>query len=341
MTYYDEQFKPFETVDGQVVVADEAEWGRLSINCAAVNIANLLIDNPPQYVVKVPTDIFEDVEGPVVDSDGERLYSCHGCGGLQIMQCNDCDCETVLSDRVAKKTTTEDLLTRFFKTIDSTPHVDYLIVTQHPESIRENWSLLDETGPRAKWVGFRRRPNVILAVPVETQADIERLVPKLLKCHDLCKGLAVVANPKEELDFVSVDDGTTLWDFLEGEYEWRNGKECGHCESLDLIIVEGDEHPVHPDWVRSLRDQCKDADVPFNFAGWGDWLPFERGPAPLIEGQNGENIDGHLLPDGIVDHEPIEGWWWPNGLQETIFRKSGHKLSGRLLDGQEHNGRIS
>jgi hypothetical protein len=31
---------------------------------------------------------------------------------------------------------------------------------------------------------------------------------------------------------------------------------------------------MHPDWVRSLRDQCVAAGVPFFFKGWGEWAPF-------------------------------------------------------------------
>ena len=31
--------------------------------------------------------------------------------------------------------------------------------------------------------------------------------------------------------------------------------------------------PMHPDWVRGLRDQCKEATVPFFFKSWGEWAP--------------------------------------------------------------------
>ena len=31
--------------------------------------------------------------------------------------------------------------------------------------------------------------------------------------------------------------------------------------------------PMHPDWVRSLRDQCQEATVPFFFKSWGEWAP--------------------------------------------------------------------
>lgn len=50
---------------------------------------------------------------------------------------------------------------------------------------------------------------------------------------------------------------------------------------LDWVVVGGESGPgaraMHPDWARSLRDQCVAADVPFLFKQWGDW-----GPAPFI-----------------------------------------------------------
>ncbi len=49
---------------------------------------------------------------------------------------------------------------------------------------------------------------------------------------------------------------------------------------LDWVICGGETgpdpgvRPMHPDWVRSIRDQCKKADVPFFFKQWGKWEPF-------------------------------------------------------------------
>ena len=44
---------------------------------------------------------------------------------------------------------------------------------------------------------------------------------------------------------------------------------------LDWIIAGGESgpnaRPSHPDWFRSLRDQCAKAGVPFFFKQWGEW----------------------------------------------------------------------
>ena len=48
---------------------------------------------------------------------------------------------------------------------------------------------------------------------------------------------------------------------------------------IDWVIVGGESsrnaRPMHPDWVRSLRDQCQAAGVPFFFKQWGEWKPTE------------------------------------------------------------------
>jgi len=45
--------------------------------------------------------------------------------------------------------------------------------------------------------------------------------------------------------------------------------------SLDWIICGGESgtgaRPMHPDWARSIRDQCQAAGVPFFFKQWGSW----------------------------------------------------------------------
>lgn len=46
-----------------------------------------------------------------------------------------------------------------------------------------------------------------------------------------------------------------------------------NLEGIDWVIVGGESgptaRPMHPDWVRSIRDQCEVAGVPFFFKQWG------------------------------------------------------------------------
>lgn len=46
-----------------------------------------------------------------------------------------------------------------------------------------------------------------------------------------------------------------------------------YIEQIDAVILGGETgpgaRPLHPEWVRSVRDQCQSAGVPFFFKSWG------------------------------------------------------------------------
>ena len=193
MTYYDQIFTPWEIVDGKCVVANEAEWNRMRFLSSETRLLNSMIDRPIRPVVKVPTDIFEDVEGPVANSGGDGRIFENPDGEWMLRPAN--------AKRVPYGSRWLDvpaILKRFLQTIDATPHVDYLLMTQHPELVIRKWGMPpgipDTVGlgeisrPDFNFLRLGRRENITLATYVETQADIERLVPELLKCHDLAKG---------------------------------------------------------------------------------------------------------------------------------------------------------
>jgi len=83
----------------------------------------------------------------------------------------------------------------------------------------------------------------------------------------------------------------------------------------------------HPDWFRSVRDQCGAAGVAFFFKQWGEWAPHN---GPLIE----EASDSCMVawPDGTIgggharDHDG-------SGI---MLSDVGKKAAGALLDGREH-----
>jgi len=85
---------------------------------------------------------------------------------------------------------------------------------------------------------------------------------------------------------------------------------------LDWVICGGESgpnaRPMHPDWVRDLRDQCNAAGVPFLFKQWGEWAPdcLCDTPTPCRE---------------IDRPQP--------GLMGCMFR-CGKKNAGRELDGR-------
>lgn len=105
---------------------------------------------------------------------------------------------------------------------------------------------------------------------------------------------------------------------------------------IDWVIVGGESgpgaRPMHPDWARSLRDQCAEAGVAFHFKQWGDWAPVK-----YIDGWADDFDfcfqDGSDRTLGQVNRRAecreVEG-------QE--YARVGKARAGRLLDGVEHNG---
>ena len=111
---------------------------------------------------------------------------------------------------------------------------------------------------------------------------------------------------------------------------------------LDWVICGGESgpnaRPMHPDWARSVRDQCAAAGVPFHFKQWGEWTPGENVPAtvkgrkptasygPFTDGADWAFCESNMSdPEADWDDEP------------DLYR-IGKSRAGRLLDGVEHNG---
>jgi protein gp37 len=111
--------------------------------------------------------------------------------------------------------------------------------------------------------------------------------------------------------------------------------------SLDWVIAGGESgpnaRPMHPDWVRSIRDQCLAAGVPFLFKQWGQWRYAVE--VDEVEAEQALKASGRPDPfartscytvglDGSYSNtEP------PRPGNATMMRV-GKKRAGRLLDGR-------
>jgi protein gp37 len=119
--------------------------------------------------------------------------------------------------------------------------------------------------------GMEIQPNVWLGVSVEDQRAADERIPLLLRTPAAvrflsCEPLLGPVDLGRWLICEPCDDGrpVTMGTIL-------------HCQNprLDWVIVGGESgpgaRPMHPDWARSLRDQCQAAGVPFFFKQWGEW----------------------------------------------------------------------
>jgi protein gp37 len=102
------------------------------------------------------------------------------------------------------------------------------------------------------------------------------------------------------------------------------------AESIDWVICGGETgpnaRPMHPDWVRNLRDQCQNAGVPFFFKQWGELAPVHEGG--ICPG------DICMSEDGFIDTVKEDYVCCANESDGEWMRKVGKKAAGRMLDGR-------
>ncbi len=104
-------------------------------------------------------------------------------------------------------------------------------------------------------------PNVWLGVSVEDQKRADLRIPALLDTPAAVRWLS--CEP------------------LLGPVDVINGLGDSWLTGIDWIVVGGESgpgsRPMHPEWARSLRDQCDVAGVPFLFKQWGSHRPSDVG----------------------------------------------------------------
>lgn len=171
-------------------------------------------------------------------------------------------------------------------------------------------------------------PNVWLGVTVCNQAEADEKIPLLLATPAAKRFVSIepMLGPIDLSNLTwapSLDD--EAYNALTGSgvqpdaYEYPSYTQNG--PSLDWVICGGENghgaRPMHPAWVRSLRDQCQAAGVPFFFKGWGEW---------------GSGFDC-VEEARAIDSRSLR--YFPE-LDRT-FSRVGKARSGRLLDGREWN----
>lgn len=238
----------------------------------------------------------------------------------------------------------DSFLDEVFAVMALCPEHIFQVLTKRPERMREYLSAI----PVDRWAGLMRSlrpvgdkrsltlhtenyalPNVWLGVSVEDQATANERIPLLL-------------DTPAAIRWISAEPLLGPVDLMHGN--WIPPKGGGPKvnlfkpweipgPSLDWCVSGGESgpnaRPSHPDWFRSLRDQCQAAGTAYLFKQWGEWAP-DRKPAPneltdarkeLIVPVRGE------VTTGLLSY----------GDNAVVMRRVGKKKAGRLLDGVLHD----
>jgi protein gp37 len=194
---------------------------------------------------------------------------------------------------------------RLFDLILATPNLDWLLLTKRPDFMRE-WLtgrtfMGERNGLAHEWgTGWT---NVWLGTSVEDSKRRSR-IKDLLSVPAVVHFLSIepLLGPVDIEDYIHQYHGNPPKKWPYGPVRWVIvGGESGHHA-----------RPIHPAWVRSLRDQCQSSGTPFFFKQWGEF-----GPDQLAETRFTP------VPSGVPMDEPA-----------SMFRVGKHS-AGRLLDGRE------
>lgn len=274
-------------------------------------------------------DIFEDWRGPIKHSAGPWMWKMHEANGHP----EQWGAGYVLDDPTAGRALTmADLRARLFRLIDATPYLDWLLLTKRPQNVPRMWPDYFPGGYLAE-AGEMNQPgprsNVWIGTSISDQATADALVPELLKCRYLAPVLFLSAEPLL---------GPIVLDTLaKGGPPRYLTREVDHPldASIDWLIAGGESgahaRPMHPDWVRGIRDQCVAAGVPFHFKQWGEWIEGDAEPGGDLGGdmRRGNAAIVHREP-----HSPEELCKQSFFRGDKIMRKVVKKAAGRLLDGR-------
>lgn len=180
----------------------------------------------------------------------------------------------------------------FLEVVHATPSLDWLLLTKRPENWQSRMNAAFQFGDLKserhfdfnEWLavwsqvepGDAEAPkNVWIGTTGEDQRRAEERIPHLRKIPARVRFLSC----EPLLGAVN----------LEPFGEWAEPQDGGRL-SLDGIhwVIAGGEsgrgaRPMHPDWARGLRDQCRAADVSFFMKQMGGIRkPFEEIPADLM-----------------------------------------------------------
>lgn len=208
----------------------------------------------------------------------------------------------------------DELIDMAFAVMATAKHHTFILLTKRPQRMLNyctgGWQprliphlrMLEKT-PEDEGVSLHTRnmalPNVWLGVTAENQARADERIPILLSIPAAVRFVSV----EPMLGPVDLNRAGAIWADMNGsirpEYQQP-------CRTIDWVICGGETgpgaRPMHPDWARSLRDQCKSASVPFFFKSMGDWWRNTHGYARCdkIQSRYLDGVEYGEYPEGVA-----------------------------------------
>ncbi|WP_213287537.1 DUF5131 family protein [Bradyrhizobium sp. sGM-13] len=254
----------------------------------------------------------------------------------------------------------DEWIDKVFAVMALTPQHTYQVLTKRAKRMREymttRWaghhgcrraemhaSLLAREMSRDKhfWAEWPL-PNVWAGVSTERQQEANERIPDLLRTPAAVRFISAepLLGPIDLEDIVTKGDGyEDHRSALECDVAVEDDEEFGGA-TVSWVIVGGESgdgaRPMHPDWVRSLRDQCDRAGVPFFFKQWGAWIPFYDRDRDDPDWRNVPQVDNQMGLGATRFHNLAGGIGF-HGERLVAMRNVGKKAAGRVLDRSEYS----
>lgn len=181
-------------------------------------------------------------------------------------------------------------------------------------------------------------PWIWLGVSVEDQERADERIPDLLATPAAIRFLSC----EPLLGPLDLQYPIGVWP--KGPPMCCSGADCGCMGQpidppliygINWIIAGGESgpraRPSHPDWFRSLRDQCHAAGVAFHFKQWGEWHP-----SSMHDSETCPYTSTHAIHvDGTREWRTLEAYIKAGSDGWAGVCKVGKKRAGAMLDGRE------
>jgi protein gp37 len=249
----------------------------------------------------------------------------------------------------------DDFIWSVFEIMAQSQQHTFQILTKRPERMKEmltNRFWRDLGTPKrpffARIVKGEQRegdmpclPNVWLGVSVENQKSADERIPLLLQTQAAIRFLSMeplLGHVDLSAEYLTSKLGSFPFPKLHPIHRTR------FINLIDWVIVGGESghkaRPMHPDWVRSIRDQCQEAGVPFFFKQNGEWVVGRRMQEIEIPGIVEESRNGIITLTTIDPPQDVgKRKYAVINNEGKVFEmvRVGKKAAGRMLDGREWN----
>lgn len=192
----------------------------------------------------------------------------------------------------------DEFILKTFQEIGGQFQNTYLILTKRPQRM---FDVIERINPILR--AESRAPigpvwnNLCFGLTVCNQAEADEKIPIFLQVPGK-KFLSIepMLGPINIEDYLCAIGSETC---NRGDSHRNRTCDC-RFEKIDAVILGGETgagaRPMHLDWVRSVRDKCAEAGVPFFFKGWGKHIPPTQGHNALNGKRNLDNRTHDELP---------------------------------------------